>query len=222
MMEETQRHSGFELIMVTVNAGLGSQVLTLARESGVLGGTVYYGRALLRNRLLQFLGLADVPKEIVLMVAESRIAETAIRSIDAELELDWLEQGGIFCSAVDCFYGAHLQECRLHAGEGGIKTTVFNAIYVIVDKGQGEKVVEAATRSGARGGVIINARGVGIHETSTIFSMEIEPEKEVVMMVARAHVMEMVIAALNQELKIDQPGNGIIFTQEVRKVFGKY
>jgi len=221
-MEENVERHGFELVLVTVNAGLGSEVLSIARESGVLGGTIFYGRALLRNRLMRFLGLADVKKEIVLMVAEANLAEKAIRRIDEELKVDWLEQGGVFCSPVSCFYGAHLQECRLNQGSGGLKTTMFNAIYVIVDKGLGESVVETATRSGARGGVIINARGVGVHETSTLFSMEIEPEKEVVMLMAREHIAEMVIASLNKELKIDQPGNGIIFTQDVKKIYGKY
>ena len=44
----------------------------------------------------------------------------------------------------------------------------------LVDKENAEDVVDPAMLAGAKGGTIINARGSGIHETSKIFSIEID------------------------------------------------
>ncbi len=60
---------------------------------------------------------------------------------------------------------------------GGAKNTMYDAIFVVVDKGKAEFVVEAANEAGAKGGTIIHARGAGEYEIEKIFSMEIEPEK---------------------------------------------
>lgn len=76
--------------------------------------------------------------------------------------------------------------------------------------------------AGSKGGTIINARGSGIHETSKIFSMAIEPEKEIVLILSEEESTEGIVASIRKKLKIDEPGNGIIFIQEVSKTYGLY
>ncbi|MDF2841081.1 MAG: nitrogen regulatory protein, partial [Clostridia bacterium] len=68
----------------------------------------------------------------------------------------------------------------------------------------------------------INARGSGIHETSKLFSMEIEPEKEIVLIISEEQLTEAIAGSIKEELKIDEPGNGVIFIQEVNKTYGLY
>ena len=83
-------------------------------------------------------------------------------------------------------------------------------------------MIDAATEAGAKGGTIINARGSGIHETSKVFSMEIEPEKEIVLILSRTESTDAIAAAIRDKLKIDEPGNGIIFIQDVNRTYGLY
>ena len=80
--------------------------------------------------------------------------------------------------------------------------------------------MDVAREAGARGGTIINARGSGIHETATFLNMEIEPEKEIVLMLIATPKAEGIINAIRDELKIDQPGNGILFVQDVDETYG--
>jgi len=80
--------------------------------------------------------------------------------------------------------------------------------------------MDVATKSGSRGGTIINARGSGIHETQKLFAMEIEPEKEIVLIIAKNEITELIVTSIREELKIDEPGKGIIFIQEVSKTYG--
>ena len=65
--------------------------------------------------------------------------------------------------------------------------------------------MDAATEAGARGGTIINARGSGIHETSKLFAMEIEPEKEIVLIISEVAQAESITSAIREKMKIDEP-----------------
>ena len=48
-------------------------------------------------------------------------------------------------------------------------------------------MIDAATAAGSKGGTVINARS-GIHEEQTLF-MDIEPEKEIVLIISDKRVL---------------------------------
>ena len=93
---------------------------------------------------------------------------------------------------------------------------------VVVDRGKAEAVTEAAAKAGSRGGTIIHARGSSIHETSKVFSMDIEPEKEIVLIISDMNKTDEITASINEQLQINEPGNGIIFVQDINKAYGLY
>lgn len=97
---------------------------------------------------------------------------------------------------------------------------MHRAVFVVVDKGKGETVMEMARAAGVRGGTIINGRGSGIHETAVFLNMEIEPEKEIVLMLTPVELTDRIVAAVREGLKIDEPGNGIIWVQSVTEAYG--
>ena len=99
---------------------------------------------------------------------------------------------------------------------------MYHSITVIVDKGKAEQVVEVATKAGAQGGTVINGRGSGIHETSKVFSMDIEPEKEIVLILSKAEMTESIVSSIAKEMQIDMPGNGIVYVQDVNRTYGLY
>lgn len=104
-------------------------------------------------------------------------------------------------------------------GDGKI---MYQNIMAVVDKGKAEDVIESAQKAGSKGGTILNARGSGVHETSKLFSMDIEPEKEIVMILSDENYTEAIVTKIREDLKIDEPGNGIIFVQDVNQTYGIY
>ena len=50
--------------------------------------------------------------------------------------------------------------------------------------------------------------------------MEIEPEKEVVLILTREESTAGIVRAVRDNLKIDEPGTGIIFVQTVSETYG--
>lgn len=209
----------YELICVIVNFGLGSKTLSVARKNGVSGGTIMLGRGTVENRWLRLLELTDIRKEIVLMVSEESITHVALAAIDHKLNFSKPNHGIAFTMPLAAVIGMAGEESTVNVQDGGM-FSMYRAIFVVVDKGKAENVMDIAREAGARGGTIINARGSGIHETATFLNMEIEPEKEIVLMLTLTSMTDDIVAAIRDNLRIDEPGQGILFVQEVSETYG--
>jgi len=211
-----------ELICVVTNYGWGSKVLKISKKNGVTGGTVLLGRGTVKNRFLEFLSLNDIRREIVLMVTEKNIAIKALEAIYKELKLHKPYNGIAFSISVDDIIGIYQYNSKNIKKNRGEENIMYNCIFVVVDKGKGEEVMEAAIKGGSTGGTIINGRGSGIHETNIVFHMPIEPEKEVVMILAKKDITDNIVSSIREDLKIDDPGKGIMFVLNVNKTYGLY
>jgi nitrogen regulatory protein PII len=220
-MDNTCGHNIFEALYVIVDWGRGGKVIKTAKQHGILGATVFLERGVVENRLLDLLGLCTVKKEMVLMVTEQKIAFEVLEILNSKYNFDGANGAIAFCIPVAHVYGARCYENVLQENEeGGAVKTMYRAIFTIVDRGRAEDVIDAANEAGAKGGTIINARGSGIHETNKLFSMEIEPEKEMVMILSEKNTVESIVSSIRNKLDIDEAGKGIIFVQEVSKAYG--
>ncbi|MBP1757889.1 MAG: transcriptional regulator [Firmicutes bacterium] len=209
-------------ICVIVNRNVGSRVLHAARKYGLSGGTILLGRGTIKNPLLEALALNDVKKEIVFLVAEESVGLKFLENLSKELKLQKQNHGIAFVRDVARVCGTKCLSCSGLQDIGDEENAMYQSVYIIVDRGKGETAVEAATKAGAKGATIISARGSGIHETSRLFNMEIEPEKEIVLIILKSEIAEKVVSAVRTEMDIDKPGNGIIFVQNVRQVYGLF
>ena len=212
----------YELIYVIVNAGNGSKILHFSKSIGITGGTVMLGQGTVKNRLLEFLELNKVRKEIVLMGAEKKDAHTAMEKMNDKFGFYKKNHGIAFSIPIVNILGAELLVCDKNDKKSEVHDPMYQSIFVIVDRGKAEAVIDAAVKAGSRGGTIICGRGSGIHETSKLFAMEIEPEKEIVLIISEKDATDRIASTIQNDLEIDQPGNGIIFIQNVSKAYGLY
>lgn len=212
----------FELIYVIVNRGAGSKVIKVAKKNGVTGATVLFGNGTIQSRFLEILGLSETRKEIVLMLAEKTTAYHALETLDQVFKFDKPHHGIAFTTPVNNFFGSSNYMPSNIKENRGVENPMYNAIFVVVERGKAEDVIESAEKAGSRGGTIINARGSGIHETSKLFSLEIEPEKEIVLILAENTITDAIVSAIREDLQIDEPAKGIIFVQDINKTYGLY
>ncbi len=201
---------------------MGSKILKTAKCCGINGGTITLARGTVNNKLWDFLGLSDVRKEILYMAADRETAYKALDKINTEYKLCKPNHGIAFTTTISALVGTHFNKSENMENERGEELTMYQVITVIVDKGKAEDVIESASKAGSKGGTIINGRGSGIHETSKLFSMDIEPEKEIVMILSEADMTEAIVSMIRQDLDVDSPGKGIIFVQDVNKTYGIY
>lgn len=97
---------------------------------------------------------------------------------------------------------------------------LFSLVVTIVKKGWGDKVVNASRKAGAKGGTIIYGRGTGVHENKSLLGLMIEPEKEIVLTIAEAEMVDPIVAAIKDSIGINEPGCGIGFVVPLTSIFG--
>ena len=219
-MKNDHKRVCFELIWVIVNFGKGSKVMYAAKKCGVTGGTIILAKGTANDKFADFLGLSDIRKEIVLMVSNKKMTRSALDRLDKKFNFKKPNHGIAFTTGVSEVIGSVGCKATEADREEGGEEAMHCAITAVVDKGKAEDVIDAATAAGSRGGTIINARGSGVHETSKLFFMDIEPEKEIVLILSEKKEAEAIISSIREKLDIEQPGKGIIFVQEVSKVYG--
>lgn len=219
-MEKSLESAAFDLIYAIVNSGAGSKVLHIAKRCGISGGAIFMGKGTIKKPLLEKLALCDIRKEIVMMVAESEMVFKVLEEMNKELRLNRPNHGIAFSIPVIGVCGSRSCKCNNPGKREGMENNMYRSVIIIVDKGKGEAVVEAAAKAGSTGATIINARGSGVHETSRLFAMEVEPEKEIVLMITKSDQTDVIVSSIRDNFKIDKPGNGIIFVQDVNRVYG--
>ena len=210
--------SGYSLICCVVNMGEATKVIKISKKYGVKGATISVGRGTVSNKLLNFFAIHEERKEIVSMIVENEFAHDAIQGIVTEMKLDKNHHGIAFSYAVQDFIGKKNIIKKPQNNYGG--KSMYSAIFVIVEKGKAEEVIEAANMVVSTGGTIINARGAGVHEVQKFFSLEIEPEKEEVFIITKNKNQRKIVRSIRDHLKIDEPGNGILYVLDVKEVYG--
>lgn len=211
------------LINCVVNIGDASKVVKSAKKYGVKGVTISIGRGTVHNRLLEVLALNEIRKEIVTLVIESELASDAINGIGKDMAFEKPHHGIAFSFSISELIGSkgRISAAKNNEVEGAtVESAMYKAIYVIVEKGRAEDVIDAANKAGARGGTIMNARGASIHKVQKLFSIEIEPEQEEVFIITKSEQKDDIIESIKTHIKIDEPGNGIMFVLDVNEAYG--
>lgn len=93
-------------------------------------------------------------------------------------------------------------------------------IVSVVRKGWGDTVLQATMESGAHGGTVLFARGIGRNEQQRVFGIQIEPEKEVVLTLVPAEVVQRVLGEVVRAAELTAPGHGLAFVLPVDQVAG--
>lgn len=212
----------FELVYVVVNYGMGSRILHKAKEYGISGGSIFLGKGTVNNSLLNFLSLYDERKEIVLLGTDNHTADHALVELNKEFQFEKPNHGIVFTTSACEIIGSRCYKSEKNEEGRGVNKLMYQNIITIVNRGKAEEVIEAAKAAGSKGGTIINARGSGVNETSKLFNMDIEPEKEMVIILSKEDITEAIVTSIREKLEIDKPGNGIIFIQNINKAYGIY
>ncbi|NLM27282.1 MAG: P-II family nitrogen regulator [Clostridiaceae bacterium] len=197
----------------------------LAKEQGIKGGIVIIGRGTVSSTILNMLGIKNQKKEIVKLLIKKENAKEILDCFDETLQLKKPGHGIAYVTPVICAAG--LPEQETDHDKNASKTVqqtegenMFKKLTVIVDRGMANDVMDIARNAGVRGGTILHGRGVGAEIETNLFGVEIEPEKELVIILTPNELVDKVVSALTEELNLDEPGKGILFIEPVEDTRG--
>ena len=101
-----------------------------------------------------------------------------------------------------------------------MKTENHEVVFAIVNAGFADEAMAVAREQGARGGTILNARGVAREQEAAFFGITIHPEKEILMLVVEKNVRNNILNALYTHMGMDIKAQGIVFSLPVSDVAG--
>lgn len=213
----------YSIVMAFIDPDDSKIVKASLRRSQASGFTVISGRGTVRSPLLSMLGLDNPRRDLLLMVSEDKACVPVMENLRADTHMDRPGKGFTFSIPATRVYGLHNQDAdgflRLSNREPG-QGPHYELLAVIVNNGMSERMIHAARGGGARGATVLHARGSGVHRIEKFFSLGIEPEKEVLIIVSEESQTESIIAALTEEVDFNTPNSGILFTFDIEQVTG--
>ncbi len=96
----------------------------------------------------------------------------------------------------------------------------YSLIVVIVDVNQNELVMSLARKAGATGGTIIRGKGTSIYEKRSFWGIEINPNKDVVLIISPQERAQKIVEKINSTMELEKPTNGIAFIIPLSGVIG--
>lgn len=98
----------------------------------------------------------------------------------------------------------------------------FKLIIAFVEDDKTDLVLQTARENGAKGATVINnARGEGIKQTKTFFGLNLEAQRDVLLLLVEEHISRHILEKIASVAQFDQkPGIGIAFQIDVEDAMG--
>lgn len=195
----------------------------IVKEKGIRIGTIVLGKGTVKSATLNLLGIKSQKKEIISILLEKEKSNEVLDYFTKELLLHKPGHGIAYTSPViTASQIINDDRDNLNKLQDTEVESMYKKLTVVVNRGMAEDVMNIARKSGVNGGTIIHGRGTGTDFTAKSFGIEIEPEKELVMMLMPSSLIDKVVNALYQELHLENPGNGVLFVEPILEVRGLF
>lgn len=96
----------------------------------------------------------------------------------------------------------------------------YKCIFAVVNNGFAEEAMAAARACGARGGTILHGRGTLSKEAEIAFNVTIQPDKEIVMILAKSDQIDGILKGLYDAIGTATKAQGIVFAIPVDESIG--
>ena len=93
----------------------------------------------------------------------------------------------------------------------------FELVVCIVNAGFSQMVMQAARNAGAKGGTILHARGSANPEAEEFFNIEIQPDKEMLLLLVPGTIKDAVLRAIYKVSGTGTDAAGIAFSLPVSR-----
>ena len=196
-----------------------------AREMATIQNTMQislsltlFGRGTASREVLEFYDLEPTSKALVACVVDGERTGLLVHEAKKRLLLDVPGNGILLVIPVKSVCGGRtLAYFTEGAGE---LTFSHELIFVILNQGYTDDVMEAARTAGARGGTVLHAKGTGAGLAKKFFGVSLAEEKEILLIVSDMKEKMGIMKAIATQSGLDSPAGAISFTLPVSEVVG--
>lgn len=184
-------------LVTIVDRGNGDKVIELCKQKHIRLNFVMLGVGTARQDIVDYLGLAQTEKEIIFSVIPESYVRPMLAQLENKMQLRKPGKGisfsipmsGLSAAISKKMVGGDSKTMQtdkemLVGDMAGADDVRYELVVTVVNRGQSDVVMEAANQAGARGGTLMRAKGVGTDAIEKFFKVVIQPEKDVVLIIA--------------------------------------
>ena len=211
------------LLTIIVDRGKGSKILQFASSHGLSEATGLLGRGTIKNELLKLIFMNEVEKEIILIVVPSDIEQSFLHELNMKFHFDKPNHGIAFTMPL-----IGLLKLKSEAVFKKYDTINYEqnpakyiGLFLIVDSGKAESVIEISQNAGYYGGTILKANGsVGVQ--NTVLDMPVEPKKDAILLITESNRAHKLADLLSNSLNLSDKNTGMLVMLEISHTIGIY
>lgn len=188
---------------------------------------ITHGTGMAKSEVYEILGFGGPKKIISISVQPKSMSNLIMNELHNKIELNKPGTGIAFtiqinsvsnylshlCSKIKVNHPSKQEEIIMSAHP-------YNLILTIVNSGNFDQVMEAAKSAGATGGTLLHAKGLGSEEAVKFLGITIQPEKDIVLILAPRESHHKIMENISHEVGINTPGKGICFSLPVNSALG--
>ncbi len=173
---------------------------------------------------LRLSGLTRTEKAVIGAVADREGTRKLIRQAKEKLYIDIPGNGIMISVPIKSVGGgstlAVMTDQKPGSGEKPDMKFDYELIYVILNEGHSDAVMDAARPAGASGGTVLSAKGTGIRSAEKFEGLSLADEKEVILIVARASRKADIMRAIIEKAGTHTKAGAICFSLPVTQIAG--
>jgi len=214
-----------KMLYVIIDRDKADAVLKIGTTAGAIFKTATLCHGTASSEILEYLGLGEREKALINFIADESITDEIIRRLVLDMQLERAGKGLAFTVPLASIGGRRVAEMltgKEPKTERGVKAvqTEYDVIVTVVNRGFSESVMSAARAAGARGGTVVTARGTKKNDEADFLGAAIQPEKDMVLILAERSSRHELIRAIAEGAGLSTEGAGFSFAMPVSDVAG--
>ncbi|NLC76355.1 MAG: P-II family nitrogen regulator [Clostridia bacterium] len=225
-MNKSLARAAVRLLVTIVDRGQGNRVVDVFRNRQVYLQFVCLGHGTADSEILDYLGLGDTKKDLVLSLVPASAVQNLLDTIVHKMKLNYPGKGIAFTVPLSGISGLISQlvtkdQTMVEGGNNPMDSQgKYSLIVTVVNQGYTGEVMDAAKSAGATGGTVIPARGISNDEAEKFLGISLLAEKEVVAIIAPKENKQNIMQAIAQAAGLKTPARGIVLSLPVETIVG--
>ncbi len=194
------------------------------RSVGLKRTQTMLGQGTASQEHLSVRGLTRTEKAVMAAICDRPTLKKLVHEAKVQLYIDIPGNGVLMAVPVKSVGGArtlaYLTDNHPADHEKPDMVFPYELIYVILNEGHSDEVMDAARPAGATGGTVIAAKGTGLKSAEKFRGLSIANEREVILIVAKASAKADIMRAIVEKAGTHTKAGAICFSLPVSQVAG--
>lgn len=216
-----------KLLFTIVTRGLLQEVTQVLQSHGLEAQFATLGHGTASSEIRHMLGLGTTEKDVVLTLVPQQKLRRLLPELNSHLHLAKAGHGIAFAVALDGINASTFNSLIRNMPEDIVKEEApmnkectHELILSVLDTDQTDLAFKAAKEAGCRGGTVIKGRRLYADQTKKIFSLIIQPEKELLIILVPSKDCNAIMKAMVNKVHSETGERIIAFSLPVSDVMG--